>query len=73
MILLAIGDNIQTDFTMNDITRIAKDYRSTLSNVENLQVKGEGSRIDGGPWYYVVSDAERTRLHDELAENLGMK
>ncbi|WP_112153840.1 LCP family glycopolymer transferase [Listeria fleischmannii] len=72
-ILNAIGDNIQTDFTMNDITRIAKDYRSTLSNVENLQVKGEGSRIDGGPWYYVVSDAERARLHDELAENLGMK
>lgn len=71
-ILNAIGDNIQTDFTMTDITRIARNYRGALGNVENLQVTGEGSRVSGGPWYYVVSDKERARLHDELAKNLEL-
>lgn len=70
-ILNAIGDNIQTDFTMTDITRIAKNYRGALSNVENLQVKGEGSQESGGPWYFNVSDSERARLHDELKKNLN--
>ncbi|WP_163652332.1 LCP family protein [Listeria sp. PSOL-1] len=72
-ILNAIGKNIETDFTMNDITKIAKNYRNSLKNVENLQVKGDGGKLNDGLWYYVVSEQERARLHDELAKNLEIK
>lgn len=72
-IMNAVGDNVQTDFTLEDVTRIAKNYRGAVNNVENLQVQGTGGKINNsGPWYYSVSDNERTRLHDELAKNLEM-
>ncbi|WP_239256934.1 LCP family glycopolymer transferase [Listeria ilorinensis] len=71
-VLNAVGDNIETDFTMNDVTKIAKNYAGALGNVENLQVSGTGGKQSDGIWYYVVSDDERARLHDELAKNLGI-
>lgn len=72
-IMDAVGDNVQTDFTLEDVTRIAKNYRGAVNNVENLQIQGTGGKINNsGPWYYNVSDNERTRLHDELAKNLEM-
>lgn len=70
-IMDAVGENIQTDFTLEDITRIAKNYRGAVNNVENLQVQGTGGKIgNSGPWFYNVTDNERTRLHEELAKNL---
>ncbi|EUJ29561.1 membrane-bound transcriptional regulator LytR [Listeria cornellensis FSL F6-0969] len=71
-ILSAVGKNMQTDLTMTDITRIAKNYISARNNVENMSVAGEGGKMDG-IWYYNVSDAERQKLHDSLAKNLELK
>ncbi|EUJ25139.1 membrane-bound transcriptional regulator LytR [Listeria grandensis FSL F6-0971] len=71
-ILSAVGKNMQTDLTMTDITRIAKNYISARNNVENMTVAGEGGKMDG-IWYYNVSDAERQKLHDSLAKNLELK
>ncbi|MBC1650339.1 hypothetical protein HCJ13_09100 [Listeria booriae] len=71
-ILSAVGKNMQTDLTMTDITRIAKNYISARNNVENMTVAGDGG-ISDGIWYYNVSDAERQKLHDSLAKNLEIK
>lgn len=71
-ILSAVGKNMQTDLTMTDITRIAKNYISARNNVENMTVAGDGGKSDG-IWYYNVSDAERQKLHDSLAKNLELE
>lgn len=70
-IMKAVGNNVQTDLTLEDVTRIAKNYRGAAKNVKNLQVNGTGGKINNtGPWYYTVTNKERQRLHDELAKNL---
>lgn len=71
-ILSAVGNNMQTDLTMTDMTRIAKNYLGARNNVENMTVAGDGGKMDG-IWYYNVSDAERQKLHDSLAKNLELK
>ncbi|MBC1253041.1 hypothetical protein HB765_10550 [Listeria welshimeri] len=72
-ILDSAGNNIETDFTMTDITKIAKNYGTAVNNVTNIKMNGKGGKLNDGLWYYVVNKQERAKVHSELAENLGIK
>ena len=57
-IFQALGRNIRTNMTFDEIVDIQKNYRSALGKVERLHFqKGNGQMIDG-IWYYVMDDAE---------------
>ncbi|EKB1221482.1 LCP family protein, partial [Listeria monocytogenes] len=72
-ILDSVGDNIETDFTMADITKIAQNYGAAVNNVTNIKMEGKGGKLNDGLWYYVVNKQERAKIHSELAENLDIK
>lgn len=68
----ALGDNVRTNMTFDEMFDIQKNYRSALGKVERLHFQnGNGQMIDG-IWYYVMDDAELLGITSELKEHLGM-
>ena len=68
----ALGDNVRTNMTFDEIVDIQKNYRSALGKVERLHFQnGNGQMIDG-IWYYVMDDAELLGVTAELKEHLEM-
>lgn len=59
-ILKSIGNNVQTNLTLEEMQKFQKDYAATRNNLETLQLKGQGTKIDGT--YYFIPD--ETSLND---------
>ncbi|MCQ9210468.1 LCP family glycopolymer transferase [Granulicatella seriolae] len=53
-ILASLQNNMQTNLTFQDIQGLFFDYRSSLGNLQQIQLKGEGTTIDG--IYYNIPD-----------------
>ncbi|WP_010676971.1 polyisoprenyl-teichoic acid--peptidoglycan teichoic acid transferase TagU [Bacillus timonensis] len=68
-ILSALGNNIQTNMSFDEMKDIQKNYKDARFNIEQSMVKGQGTKIDG-IYYYIVSDEERTALSSMLKEHL---
>ncbi|MBL4955067.1 LytR family transcriptional regulator [Neobacillus sp. OS1-32] len=68
-IFAALGNNVRTNLTFNQMIDIQKNYKGAAGNVEQMTIKGSGTKING-IYYYIVPDAEKQRLHDELAAQL---
>lgn len=51
-----LGNNIATNMDFDDMKSLLSDYRDTRKNVDDYQMKGEGTRIDGV--YYMMVDEE---------------
>jgi LCP family protein required for cell wall assembly len=71
-ILDAIGDNVKTNLTFNDMKEIQSNYKEARNNVEHIQINGTGKKING-IYYYEVPDAERTKISQTLKKNLNLK
>jgi LCP family protein required for cell wall assembly len=71
-ILDTIGKNIKTNLTFDNMKDIQSNYKEARHSLEQLQVNGEGQKVDG-VYYYVVSEAEREKLSTELKEHLNIK
>ncbi|MEH7381385.1 LytR family transcriptional regulator [Bacillus sp. JJ1533] len=70
-ILKAIGANIQTNLTFNEMVDIQKNYKDARHSLEQSMVKGSGSRIDG-IYYYIVPEEERLAISSMLKEHLQL-
>lgn len=64
-----LSEYIRTDLTFDDWKTLALDYRKAAENVETDQIAGRGL-IDGGIYYFSVSEEERTRISERLAAYL---
>ncbi|MFS0904262.1 LytR family transcriptional regulator [Priestia aryabhattai] len=71
-ILDAIGNNVKTNLTFNDMKEIQSNYKEARNNMEHIQINGTGEKING-IYYYKVPDAERTKISQTLKENLNLK
>ncbi len=71
-ILDAIGTNVRTNLTFDDMKQIQSNYKDARHNVEQLQVDGQGEKING-IYYYAVSDATRQELSTKLKDHLNVK
>ncbi|GHH97434.1 polyisoprenyl-teichoic acid--peptidoglycan teichoic acid transferase TagU [Neobacillus kokaensis] len=71
-IFAALGNNVRTNLTFDQMMNIQKNYKSAAGSVEQMTIKGSGSKING-IYYYIVDDAEKQRLHDELTAQLDVK
>ncbi|MDI4648603.1 LCP family protein [Cohnella hashimotonis] len=69
-ILDEIRANAKTNLTLDDMKALFNNYRKEINTVSKDQVNGGGERI-GGIYYYMVSEQERTRMHDKLASQLA--
>lgn len=69
-----LGKNIKHNIPPQDMTRMLSQFRNISgSDIESLTMEVTSTRM--GPqnlWYNIVSEEERRRLHDELAQRLEL-
>ncbi|WP_435372018.1 LCP family glycopolymer transferase [Sporosarcina luteola] len=69
----AIGNNVRTNMTFNEMVEVQKNYRNAAKSVEQISFeKGEGTRMDG-VWYYMMDSEELEEVKAELKAHLGME
>lgn len=68
-ILDALGANVKTNITFDQMMTIQKNYRDVRKSVEQYEVKGQGTP-PGQTYYLNVPEEEKTKVHDMLSENL---
>lgn len=68
-ILNAVGGNVKTNLSFDDMKNLVFNYRNARQNTVNYEVKGDGQTING-VYYLVVDDAERQRVHDMIQKQL---
>lgn len=71
-IFTALGNNIRTSLTFDQMMEIQKNYRSAAGNVEQMSIKGGGTKING-IYYFVVPEDEKSRIQTELKTQLEIK
>ena len=68
----AIGKNVRTNMTFDEMIEVQKNYRDAAKKVDQLYIeKGQGETIDK-IWYYILNDAELDNIQSELKEHLEL-
>ena len=67
----ALGSNVKTNITFDEMVDIQGNYRSAASNIEQMKVEATGQYINGVS-YQLISDAEQQRIQNELKTHLGI-
>lgn len=70
-ILNILGDHAKTDLTMDHIQTLFSDYRGVRRKIKTVNIKGSGKTLD--KWYYMVSDDEFNRIHQEIKKHMEAK
>ncbi|WP_338472672.1 LCP family protein [Niallia sp. XMNu-256] len=68
-ILEAIGKNLKTNLTFEEMKLIQENYAQTRHNLEQIQINGSGKE-ENGVYYYIVPEEERTKLSQTLKAHL---
>lgn len=68
-IFQALGTNVKTDLTFDEMVTIQSKYRSAANEMEQLTVSGQGGKIDG-VYYLNVPAEEKDRLQGILKQHL---
>ncbi|MEH6949013.1 LytR family transcriptional regulator [Bacillus sp. JJ634] len=71
-ILDALSKNIKTNLAFDNMIDIQKNYREASTNVEQMTIKGQGTKMDG-IYYYIVSEEEQQKAQTQLKEHLAIK
>lgn len=66
-----IAENVRTNLTFTDMKEIQSNYKAARQNIQQVQINGEGTEING-VYYYVVSQSERTELSSMLKQHLNV-
>jgi LCP family protein required for cell wall assembly len=70
-VLAAIGKNIKTNLTFEDMKEIQANYKDARKQIKQLHITGQGTKING-IYYLLVPDSERTAISNELKEHLEL-
>ncbi|MFJ7933509.1 LCP family protein [Sporosarcina sp. NPDC096371] len=70
----ALGDNVKTNMTFDEMVGVQKNYRDAADTIEQLHFeKGTGERMNGGIWYYVMDEEELQEVSSTLKQHLELK
>lgn len=68
-----LGDNVKTNMAFDEMVKIQKNYRDAANKIEQLHFeKGEGKRMNGGIWYYIMDETELQEVSDALKQHLNL-
>lgn len=70
-IFSALGSNIKTNLTFDQMMDIQKNYKSVVNNIQQIEIKSQGTKIDG-IYYGLVSPEEKQRIQTELKTQLEL-
>jgi len=69
----ALGNNIRTNMTFDEMVEVQKNYRDAAKTVDQIIIsEGEGKKMNN-IWYYIMNDAELEKVQNELKTHLEMK
>ncbi|PFP24254.1 LytR family transcriptional regulator [Bacillus sp. AFS073361] len=68
-IFSALGKNVKTNLTFDQMIAIQKNYKSVVSNIDQMTIEGKGTRMNG-IYYYIVPADEKERLQTEMKTQL---
>ena len=68
-IFAALGKNVRTNLTFDEMYDIQKNYKSAIGTINQLQMTGQGKKMNG-VYYQIVSDEEIKRVQSELKTHL---
>jgi polyisoprenyl-teichoic acid--peptidoglycan teichoic acid transferase len=68
----ALGSNIKTNLTFDQMVDIQKNYKDAGKNVQQMEMKVNGTRINN-IYYGIVSPDEKQRIQSELKAQLELK
>lgn len=69
----ALGSNVQTNMTFDEMMDVQKNYRDAIGTIDQLYFeKGTGGKTNG-VWYYHMNEAELAEKQDFLKEHLEIK
>lgn len=69
----ALGQNVRTNMTFDEMVEVQRNYQSAVTNVEQMIVEdGTGETING-IWYYMMNDAELSEITTTLKEHLELE
>ena len=68
----ALGKNIKTNLTFEQMVDIQKNYRNAGRNIEQMEIKETGTMINK-IYYGLVSQEEKQRIQTELKKQLELQ
>ncbi|MBC5637921.1 LCP family protein [Ornithinibacillus sp. BX22] len=68
-ILDIVGNNVNTDLQMKNMQALFTNYLGTRANIDTMEISGSG-QIIGGIWYYIVPEAEFSRISTEIKDHM---
>lgn len=71
-ILDALGNNIKTNLTFDEMVEIQSNYKDARHNLEQHEIKGSGETINK-VWYLVVPEQERVQISKTLRQHLDLE
>lgn len=70
-VLTTMEDNVMTNLAFNEMVSMFMNYRTALTDIEQLQLTGYGTNI-GGIYYQIIPDEEINSVSQQLKEELGI-
>lgn len=70
-IFKAIGDNVKTNLTFDQMIDIQKNYKAAGSNIQQMTISGTGTKING-IYYLQITEDEKLRVQNELKAQLEL-
>jgi polyisoprenyl-teichoic acid--peptidoglycan teichoic acid transferase len=70
-IFSALGKNVKTNLTFEEMVDIQKNYKQASQTVEQMEIKEQGTKING-IYYGIVSAEEKQRIQNELKDQLEL-
>ena len=65
----ALGKNVRTNLSFDEMVDIQKNYKQAIGSIDQLQMTGKGTKIDG-IYYQIVSEEEIQKVQTELKKHL---
>lgn len=66
-LLDVLGNNVQTNINLASMRHLLTDYRNVRNSVQEHEMRGEGTKIDG-IYYLIVPEDEITAIHDVISK-----
>lgn len=70
-IFTALGKNVRTNLTFDEMVDIQSNYKDAASQVTQIDMKGKNDEIDD-TFYLIIPKEEQLRVQQELKEQLGL-
>jgi polyisoprenyl-teichoic acid--peptidoglycan teichoic acid transferase len=71
-LLKTVGNNVQTNLTLDEMKSLSSDYRNAIGQVEEFALTGKGTKING-TYYLVPDEAKKQEITTLLREHLELE